>query len=628
MSKMTTLTKTAKLFSRIVKSVAPPPKITVSQWADQYRRLAPESSAEPGQWRTDRAPYQREIMDAVVSPNIEKVVAMTSSQVGKSEVLLNIMGYYIDVDPGPILLVQPTLETAQDFSKRRISTMLSVTERLKEKVSDSKTRDINNTILMKVFPGGFLAIGGANSPAGLASRPIRILLCDEVDRYPTSAGSEGDPIALAERRTMTFWNRKHVYTSTPTIKGASRIELEYELGTQEKWCVQCPSCGNYHFIIMRDIVFKYDKKENRNKTIYMINDVKWRCPTCTKEFDEFTMKKQPAKWIADNPGAIKRKIRSFKLNAFVSPWSSWEKIVQEFLEVKDDPELYKVFVNTVLGETWEERGEIEDETVLLDRREHYDAEVPNGVLVLTLAVDTQDDRLEYEVLGWGKDEESWGIEKGIIWGKPDDQGTWMRIDDLLRKEWTRSDGTGMMISCATIDSGGHFTEEVYKYCLQRILSSVFPIRGMGGSGMPVIYKISRNNKYRLPLVLIGVDSAKTMIMQRLKIERPGPKYCHFPLDEDRGYDFNYFAGLISEKKVIKKQKGKTVVVWENIAKDKRNEPLDLRVYNLAALKLLNPDFHAIERRIKGNVGNTSVTPQSYDQPKKRRYGVVKRGLEV
>jgi len=246
-------------------------------------------------------------MDAVVNPNIEKVVAMTSSQIGKSEVLLNIMGYYIDVDPGPILLVQPTLETAQDFSKRRISTMLSATERLKLKVSDSKTRDINNTILMKVFPGGFLAIGGANSPAGLASRPIRILLCDEVDRYPTSAGSEGDPIALAERRTMTFWNRKHVYTSTPTIKGASRIELEYELGTQERWCVQCPGCGNYHFIIMRDIVFKYDKKENRNKTIYVINDVKWRCPTCTKEFDEFTMKKQPAKWIADNPGAIKRR---------------------------------------------------------------------------------------------------------------------------------------------------------------------------------------------------------------------------------------------------------------------------------------------------------------------------------
>lgn len=616
------------LFSKIAKVIAPPPKLTVSQWADQYRKLAPESSAEPGQWRTDRAPYQREIMDAVVSPNIEKVVAMASSQVGKSEVLLNIMGYYIDIDPGPILLVQPTLETAQDFSKRRISTMLSATERLKEKVSDSKTRDINNTILMKVFPGGFLAIGGANSPAGLASRPIRILLCDEVDRYPTSAGSEGDPIALAERRTMTFWNRKHVYTSTPTIKGESRIELEYELGTQEKWCVQCPGCGNYHFIVMRDIVFKYDKKENRNKTIYVINDVKWRCPTCTKEFDEFTMKKQPAKWIADNPDAIKRKIRSFKLNAFVSPWSSWGKIVQEFLEVKDDPELYKVFVNTVLGETWEERGEIEDETVLLDRREHYDAEVPNGVLVLTLAVDTQDDRLEYEVMGWGKDEESWGIEKGIVWGRPDDQGTWMRIDDLLRKEWTKSDGTGMMISCATIDSGGHFTEEVYKYCLQRIPSSVFPIRGMGGSGIPVIYKISRNNKYRLPLVLIGVDSAKTMIMQRLKIERPGPKYCHFPLDEDRGYDFNYFAGLISEKKVIKKQKGKTVVVWENIAKDKRNEPLDLRVYNLAALKLLNPDFHAIERRIKGNVGNISATPQSYDQPRKRRYGVVKRGLEV
>jgi phage terminase large subunit GpA-like protein len=281
-----------------------------------------------------------------------------------------------------------------------------------------------------------------------------------------------------------------------------------------------------------------------------------------------------------------------------------------------------------LGETWEERGEIEDETILLDRREHYDAEVPNDALVLTLAVDTQDDRLEYEVIGWGRDEESWGIEKGIVWGKPDDPSTWTRMDDLLKKEWIRADGTGMTISCATVDSGGHFTEEVYRYCVERISSAVFPIRGMGGSGIPVIYKISRNNKYRLPLVLIGVDSAKTMIMQRLKIERPGPKYCHFPSNEDRGYDFNYFAGLISEKRVIRKQKGRTIVVWENIAKDKRNEPLDLRVYNLAALKLLNPDFRAIEERMKPNVRKTNATPQVANQQQKKRYGVVKRGLEV
>jgi phage terminase large subunit GpA-like protein len=212
---------------RVYTYFAPPPQLTVSEWSDQNRMLSSESPAEPGQWRTDRAPYQRGIMDAVTEPDVEKVVVMSSSQVGKSEMINNIIGYYIDLDPCPILLVQPTIEMAEDYSKRRISSLIRDTKVLTEKVSDTKTRDINNTILTKVFPGGVLSLAGANSPSGLASRPIRLLLCDEVDRYPDSAGTEGDPIQLAEKRTVTFWNRKKVYTSTPGIKGVSRIEFEY-----------------------------------------------------------------------------------------------------------------------------------------------------------------------------------------------------------------------------------------------------------------------------------------------------------------------------------------------------------------------------------------------------------------
>ncbi len=620
MSRMTTLTKTTKLFSRIVKSVAPPPKITVSEWADLYRKLSPENSAEPGQWRTDRAPYQREIMDAVTDPRVEKVVVMTSSQVGKSEILNNIIGYYIDVDPAPILLIQPTIEIAQDYSKRRITPMVKDTEILSGKVADSKTRDLNNTILMKVFPGGFLAMGGANSPAGLASRPIRILLCDEVDRYPSSAGGEGDPISLAEKRTLTFWNRKKIFTSTPTIRGASRIEAEYEFGTREKYCVRCPKCGNYHFIVLRDIKFTHRCEEIAGKKTYMIDEVRWRCPDCGGEFDEYTMKRQPAEWIAENPLAITNGVRSFHLNSFVSPWHSWKEIIKEFLESKDDPERFKVFINTILGESWEERGDIEDEAVLMARREKYEAEVPDGVLLLTVAVDTQDDRLEYEVAGWGKNEESWGIEKGIIWGRPDDKSTWMQLDDKINRTWMRRDGTGMCVSCTCIDSGGHFTDEVYRYCLDRLQLHVFPIRGQGGSGIPLVYKISRNNKYRLPLVLLGVDSGKAAIIQRLKIQKPGPKYFHFPLQEERGYDQQYFKGLISERQVIRKVKGRIVVSWENISSDRRNEPLDLRVYNLAALRLMNPDFDALEKRVRERQEpKAQVREQS-----KRRYGCIKK----
>ncbi len=622
--------KTTKLFTKSLKTVASPPKLTVSRWADRYRKLSSENAAEPGQWRTDRAPYQREIMDSVTDPKIEKVVVMSSSQVGKSEIINNTIGCYIDIDPGPLLMIQPTIEIAQDYSKRRITPMITDTEVLAQKVADSKTRDLNNTILMKVFPGGFLAMGGANSPAGLASRPIRVLLCDEVDRYPDSAGGEGDPIALAEKRTITFWNRKKIFVSTPTDKNTSRIEAEYEIGTQEKWCVECPKCGKYHFIVLRDIQFKYDKHEKNNKITYVVHEVKWRCPSCLEEFDERTMKKQPAEWISDNPTALENGVRSFWLNSFVSPWYSWKRIIQEFLESKNDPEKFKVFVNTVLGETWEERGEIEDESVLLERREEYPADLPEGVLILTLAADTQDDRLEYEVIGWGHGEESWGIEKGIIWGKPDDKSTWQQLDDKLNKIWNFADGTGLVIACACIDSGGHYTEEVYKYCGQRVNKRVFAIKGEGGSGIPLVYKISRNNKYKLPLILLGVDSGKTTTMQRLKIKKQGPKYCHFPVQEERGYDQIYFKGMISEKQVIRKVKGQIVTSWENIAKDKRNEPLDLRVYNLAALSLLKPNFEALEKRLKEVSGVASTVknrPKNGQKPSQKQYGCVKKSAD-
>lgn len=209
-----------------------PPRITVSQWADSNRVLSKEGSAEPGRWHTDRAPYQREIMDAVTQPDIEEIAVMSSSQIGKSEILNNIIGYFIDLDPCPMLLIEPTDMMAEDYSKRRIAPLIRDTPSLAAKVSDSKAKNTNNTILMKSFPGGSLGMVGANSPSGLASRPIRILLCDEVDRYPDSAGSEGDPVKLAEKRTITFWNRKKIFTSSPGIKGASRIEEEYQKGTQ------------------------------------------------------------------------------------------------------------------------------------------------------------------------------------------------------------------------------------------------------------------------------------------------------------------------------------------------------------------------------------------------------------
>lgn len=597
--------------------MAPPPKLTISEWADRYRKLSRETSAEPGQWKTDRAPYQREIMDSLNDPRIEKVVVMSSSQVGKSEIINNTIGYFIDIDPCPMLLIQPTVENAEDYSKRRIAPMIRDTEVLREKVSDAKSRDSNNTILMKSFSGGFLAIGGANSPAGLASRPIRILLCDEVDRYPDSAGKEGDPIALAEKRTITFWNRKKLFVSTPTIKGSSRIEYEYEKGTREKWHVQCPGCGKYHVIVLNDIEFDYETEQKGKRKTYKVNEVFWKCPTCLKKFDEITMKRQPAKWIAENPDATKNGVRSFWLNAFVATWNTWDKIVQEFLDSKDDPEKFKVFCNTILGESWEDRGEQMKAEELLARREEYKAELPDGVLLLTCGVDVQDNRLEYEIVGWGHGDESWGIKYGVILGAPDDPETLQQLDDMLNKVYRFSDGKGLKIACTCIDSGGHFTSEIYRYTKKNEYRRVFAIKGQGGPGIPLIYKISRTKKEKALLVHVGVDEGKSKIYTSLKFKNPGHKYCHFPNDENRGYTHLYFEGLLSEKLVTKKVKGNIRSVWEKISSSTRNEALDARNYALAAKEILNPNYEALEKRLRGNDEATVKLVQSKSAIKKR-----------
>jgi phage terminase large subunit GpA-like protein len=611
--------KTIAVFKRAFKILAPPPSLTVSEWADTYRKLSEEASAEPGQWNTDRAPYQREIMDAVTDPDIEDVVVMTSAQVGKTEIELNVVGYYIHQDPSPIMVVVPNKDpVAKDWSRDRLAPMIRDTDVLYEKVSDPKARDGANSTLHKQFPGGLLVIAGANAPADLASRPIRILLFDEVDRFPESAGSEGDPISIAEKRTETFWNRKKIKVSTPTLKGQSRIEDEYERGTMEEWRVECPNCGEYVYLNFYGTKFQHRWVSDSNAEVW---DVTFQCPVCFEKYDERTWKSQPGQYIAQHPEV--KGIRSFHLNAFSSPWSSWNKIIKQWLEAKRDPEKLKVVKNTLFGESWEEKGDIENEDFLMDRREDYGAELPFGVLLLTAAVDVQDDRFEYEIVGWGKGEQSWAIEYGIILGKPDQQSTWNILDDKLQQVWHFSDGRGLMVACTGVDSGGHFTEEVYKYCKKNEHRRVFALKGMGGPGIPFIHKVSRTEKERAILVVLGVDSGKSTIMGRLKIREPGDGYFHFPAAEDRGYDRDYFKGLISEKKAIRYYKGVKRVYWETVSEHVRNEPLDLRNYAMAAMKVMNPNFDMLEERLN------QVTPGVKAQAKQpqKRTGCVRRGID-
>lgn len=612
---------TTALFQKLAKAWMPPPKLTVSEWADQKRKLSPESSAEPGQWRTDRAPYQREPMDSVTDPRIEKIVLMFSAQVGKTEVELNVAGYFIDQDPCSIMVVLPNKDPmAKDWSRDRLAPMIRDTEVLAAKVSDPKSRDGENSTLHKRFPGGLIVIAGANSPADLKSRPMRILLCDEVDSFGTTA--EGDPIALAEKRSVTYWNRKKILVSTPTIEGASRIEEEYNKGTKEKWNLVCPECGCFNFLNIYGMKFDH---EWVSADVAEVTNVTFRCEHCLQEFDEFTWKRQKGQWIAENPHI--QGVRSFHLNAFYSPWYGWNAIIKEWLEAKKDPQKLMVVFNTLFGIPWKEKLDLEDEDKLLQRREEYKADLPEGVLLLTCGVDTQDDRLEYEIVGWGKEDESWGIEFGIIIGKPDDPETWKMLDERLNKIYRFENGQGLKIYCTFIDSGGHFTTEVYKYCKKNERRRIFAIKGYSGSGIPLIKNISRNNKENVMLVLLGVDDGKMMVMSALKEKKIGPRYCHFPADERRGYDRRYFNKLLSERQVLKKIKGRNRYVWENIADDGRNEALDTRNYAQAAKEIIRPNYEALERTLKAMSGEKVITGQSQNKPPGKRRGTVKKGIE-
>ncbi len=571
------------MLARCVATLKPPPELTLSQWADRYRMLSAESSAEPGRWHTDKAPYQREIMDAIGDAHIRRVVIMCAAQLGKTELLLNILGYFMAYAPAPILVMQPTLDMGQTFSKDRLAPMIRDTPVLRGLV-DVKSRYAGNTILKKNFPGGHITIVGANSATGLASRPIKVLLADEVDRYPGSAGTEGDPLSLAQKRQTTFWDKKTVMVSTPVIKGHSRIETEYNQSTREEWNVPCPECGHYQPFVWANLIFDPDDLQK---------EIVYKCERCGCVANEYRWKQQSqqGRFVAENPGA---ETRGFHLNTLASTFCGWKEIVQKFIVAKEqldqgNPEGMKVWVNTELGETWEERGEQVEDTELFNRREIYDAVVPEEVLVLTAGVDVQDDRFEVEIVGWGVGKESWGIRYQKIYGDMLKEQVWEDLDAFLQTVWCKKDGTALRIISCCIDSGGHHTDQVYRFTKERYERGVWAIKGKGGAEVPYIRNPTTNNRVKTPLVIIGVDAGKALLYQRLRHNTKGPNYCHFPANEEAGYDETYFKGLTSEKMVVRFRKGRSVTVWElKDSKYKRNEPLDLRNYATAALEIANP----------------------------------------
>jgi phage terminase large subunit GpA-like protein len=572
---------TAKTYSQMIRTVIsawmPPPELTVSQWADQNRRLSPEASSEPGRWVTDRAPYQRGMMDAVNEPGVSEVVYMTSSQIGKTEILNNILGYFTHQDPSPMLMIQPTLDMAETWSKDRLAPMIRDTEVLTALFKDPKSRDSNNTLLHKKFAGGHITMAGANSPSSLASRPIRIVLLDEEDRYPSSAGAEGDPGSLAQKRSTTFWNRLLVTASTPTIEGESKIDARYQQSDMRRYYVPCPECGTFQVLSWAQV--KFDK-EHPESTRYECE----HCKVKLQESDKIWMLSH-GEWRAE---AAFNGVVGFHISELYSPWVIWSDMVVSFLKAKRLPETLKVWVNTSLGETWKDKTEGVDPSGLLKRKENWGRIAPEGVIVITAGVDVQDDRLEAEVIGWGLAQESWSLQYHVLHGDPAQNKVWEDLDTVLHQTIQSADGRTLSVSAACVDSGGHQTQRVYEYCKAREHERVFAIKGASQTGKPLVSKFSKNNKLRVKLFTIGTDTAKQMLYSRLKIHQPGPGYCHFPAD----YPEEYFKQLTAERIQTKFVNGHPTRVWV-MPKGRRNEALDCRVYGMAALHILNPNLDAL-----------------------------------
>lgn len=570
----------------IGEALKPPPKLSLSEWADRYAHLSAETSADAGKFRAFA--YQNGIMDAVTDPTVKQVTVMKSARVGYTKILDHVVGYFIHQDPSPLLLVQPRVEDAEDYSRTEIAPMLRDTPVLAEIAGDLKAKDSNQRILKRSFRNGAsVAFIGANSPGGFRRITARIAAFDEVDGYPASgAGEEGDQIALGIKRTESFWNRKIILGSTPTLKGISRIERAWNESDQRRYHVPCPGCGHMQVLRWSNLTWNKDRDEQGKTIAHHPETAHFVCEAkgCIIEEHDKPAMIDAGTWIADKP---------FVCHAGFHIWAgyslfenaSWKNLVEEFLRVRRNPAELKTFVNTVLGETWEEQGETVEANGLAKRAEVYGPDaLPDAVVALVAGVDTQDDRLEVQIVGFGAREEAWPCRYVVLYGDPAQNMVWNALDVLLRSDFTTEGGRKLRIRAACVDSGGHHAERVYAFCRDRRNRRVYATKGASGARKIWPVRASRGGvKGAEQVFIVGVDTAKDAIYGRLRIKEPGPGYIHFP--DDEAFDEAYFDQLTSESVVTRYREGRPYRVWV-LPKGRRNEVLDTLVLALAALKSL------------------------------------------
>ena len=561
----------------------PPKKLSLSEWANEYAYLSVESSAEGGRWRT--LPYQKGIMDAVTDPDIEQISVMKSARVGYSKILNHIIAYHIHNDPCPIMIVQPTIEDATGYSKEEIAPMLRDTKCLQGLVSDAKAKDGQNTLLQKLFPGGNLTLVGANSPRGFRRVSRRIVLFDETDGYPASAGTEGDQIKLGIKRTEFFANRKIVAGSTPTVKDFSRIEKLFNQTDRRRYYVPCPKCNHMQYLRWANFeCFENDP----STTIYKCEKCNYHIPHTKKRWMV-----ERGEWRATAP--YNGKHAGFHIWAAYSysPNATWQNLMEEYLACKNDQEQLKTFINVTLGEVYEDEYHTKASADGLSKRaaeEKYKEGVPpKEVLILTLGVDVQDDRLSMSVIGFGRNEEMYLIDRKVIYGSPARADLWAQLDEVLQGKYTNEEGQELKIDTAAIDTGGHYTQETYQYVRERKQLGIIGIKGMGQKGKPALGKPSKVDinfsgkvlKRGFELFPVGVDTIKTTLHNKLKDAEVGQGYIHFyPTTKA-----SYFEELTAERQILKYKNGYQERVWVK-KNNQANEALDEMVYAYASFQRL------------------------------------------
>jgi phage terminase large subunit GpA-like protein len=623
--------KITNVFSEALQIAIPESHLTVSQHAGTYRYLAPERSARSGRWRNDLTPYLVEIMDSVNQPGVREVVFVKPAQVGGSEAASNICSYFMHADPAQIQYSAETQPKAEAWSTESLATMIRDTPVLANLVREARTRDSGNTIGAKKFPGGQLTIGYATSPATASSRPLKIVILDERDAYvPTS---EGDYCAIIEKRTATFDDSVIFKLSTPRNRienpeGSpvdaprySPIELEYENSDKRRYFVPCPHCDEYQVLVwsqagsiietneegkeVKRVTFtglKWDSAETASDAYYVcVNG-------CVIEHESKTEMLARGEWRAEKPF---NGCAGFFLNELYSPFVDWSSIVKTFLNAKGNPEKLRVFVNTSLAEGWEEKIDQASVDDLESRREGYGDYLPEGVLVLTAGVDVQGDRLECEIVGWGLDKESWSIDYNIIFGDPSQIQVWRDLKEYLTREWEYeipvvgsldevSNFSKMRVVAAAIDTGGHNTEDVYRFCRANAGRNWYAIKGANTPGKPLVSPPTKQGKPYVLLYTVGTETAKDSLAAHLAITEQGPGFCHFPEEFERDgivfYGDRYFKQLRSETVITIHNGGVTTRRWEKIKKGLRNEALDVRIYAMFAERRLNPNYRILMTR--------------------------------